>query len=220
MVRRARVPGYENVRGISRHEATRSLQWLLFWLCVYGQCIYTALQPQGTSKARLNEALRSRKKPSLTYTRIRSAVVKKYEAEQASTLMRPLVRLPLRQSIRSLHAPPAHQRRAPERAALVVGVSLAVAGYAGWRIAGSNQHIALDALPKRQIPHFRYFDCINTRLASSLSQNPHPSLQVHVQKRRKRMLLLHQHQNVPQRPNPHGSMVQWRRKTHDNPRGT
>lgn len=68
--------------------------------------------------------------------------------------MRPLLRLRLRQFIRPLHSPAAHQRRAPERNVFVLGASLAAAGYVSWRIAGSDQHIALDATPKRQIPSF------------------------------------------------------------------
>ncbi|KAF8493631.1 hypothetical protein JB92DRAFT_2749944 [Gautieria morchelliformis] len=65
--------------------------------------------------------------------------------------MRSLLRLPFRQSVRLLHSPAARPRPTPERAALGFGVSIAVAGYVGWRIAGSNQHIALDALPKGEI---------------------------------------------------------------------
>jgi len=66
--------------------------------------------------------------------------------------MRPLVRLPLRRYIHSFPSSATiAPRRVPDRTKLVLGASLTIAGYVTWRIAGSDQRIALDApTPQRR----------------------------------------------------------------------
>ncbi|KAF8590996.1 hypothetical protein K439DRAFT_1328544 [Ramaria rubella] len=67
--------------------------------------------------------------------------------------MRPLIRFPLRRPIQSFHSSAAARpRRTPEHTTLILGASLLVAGYVGWRIAGNDRRIALDAPLKRELP--------------------------------------------------------------------